>query len=110
MGPIYEQAKKQAVSGWIGMVPRKMVNSTTLRWLGTISCADTLLMITTLNDTHLLAWKLFGPFKSCVFLLAFGDRGECQPGSYVLLWPESNGSGQILQTTGTESHLQHSLQ
>ena len=56
-----KQAKKQAVSGWIGMVPRKMVHSTTLRLLGTISCTDTLLSITTINDTHLLAWKLFGP-------------------------------------------------
>ena len=32
----------------------------TLRLWGTISYTDTLSMITTIHDTHLLAWKLFG--------------------------------------------------
>ena len=38
---------------------RKMGNFTTLRLWGNISYTDTLSTITTINDTHLLAWKLF---------------------------------------------------
>ena len=39
---------------------KKMGNFTTLRLWGTISYTNTLSMITTINNTHLLAWKLFG--------------------------------------------------
>ena len=37
-----------------------MGNFTTLRLWGTISYTDTLSTITTINNTHILAWELFG--------------------------------------------------
>ena len=35
-------------------------NFITLKLWATISCIDTALMITAINDTHQLVWKLFG--------------------------------------------------
>ena len=48
------------MSGWMGMETAKKPNSIILKWLETTSCTATLLMITTINDTHLSVWRLFG--------------------------------------------------
>ena len=49
------------MSGWMGVETAKETNSIILKWLETTSCTDTPLMTTTINDTHLLVWRLFGP-------------------------------------------------
>ena len=55
------------MSGWIVMGLKKQ-NSTILKWWETTSYTDTLLMTTTINDTHLLAWTW--PNHVFAFLLA----------------------------------------
>ena len=60
MGPINVVARRQLVSGWMGVETAKNSNSIILKWLETTSCTATLLMITTINDTHLSVWRLFG--------------------------------------------------
>ena len=39
---------------------KKQQNSTILKWWEITSYTNTLLTTTTINDTHLLAWRLFG--------------------------------------------------
>ena len=48
------------MSGWMGVETAKKPNSIILKWLETTSCTTTPLMITTINDTHLSVWRLFG--------------------------------------------------
>ena len=48
------------MSGWVGVEMAKKPNSIILKWLETTSCTDTLSVTTTINDTHLLVWRLFG--------------------------------------------------
>ena len=48
------------MSGWMGVEMAKKPNSIILKWLETASCTDTLSMTTTINNTHLLVWRLFG--------------------------------------------------
>ena len=48
------------MSGWMGVETAKKPNSIVLKWLETTSCTATPLMITTINDTHLSVWRLFG--------------------------------------------------
>ena len=48
------------MSGWMGVEMAKKPKSIILKWLETTSCIDTLLMTITINDTHLLVWRLFG--------------------------------------------------
>ena len=60
MGPINVVARRQLGSGWMGVETAKKSNSIILKWFGTTSCTATLLMITTINDTHLSVWRLFG--------------------------------------------------
>ena len=48
------------MSGWIVMGPKNQQNSTILKRWEITSYTDTLSMTTTINDTHLLAWRLFG--------------------------------------------------
>ena len=47
------------MSEWMGVEIAKQ-HSTILKWWVTTSCTDTQLMITTINDTHLSVWRLFG--------------------------------------------------
>ena len=61
MGPINAVARRQLVSGWMGVEMAKKTNSIILKWLETTSCTDTPSMTTTINETHLLVWRLFGP-------------------------------------------------
>ena len=60
MGPTSEVGRRHVVSGWIVTGPKQKQNSTILKWWEITSYTDTLLMTTTINDTHLLAWRLFG--------------------------------------------------
>ena len=60
MGPINAVARRQLVSGGMGVEMAKK-NSIILKWLETTSCTDTPSMTTTINDTRLLVWRLFGP-------------------------------------------------
>ena len=48
------------MSWWMGVEMAKKPNSIILKWLETTSCTDTPLTTTTLNNTHLLVWRLFG--------------------------------------------------
>ena len=48
------------MSAWMGVETAKKPNSIILKWLETTSCTDTLSMTTTINNTHLLDWRLFG--------------------------------------------------
>ena len=59
MGPINVVARRQLVSGLMGVETAKKPNSIILKWLETTSCTDTLSMTTTINNTHLLVWRLF---------------------------------------------------
>ena len=60
MGPTYDVGWRHVVSGWIVMGLKKQQHSTILKWWETTSYTETLSMTTTINDTHLLAWRLFG--------------------------------------------------
>ena len=53
-------ARRQLMSGWMGVETAKKTNSIILKWLETTSCTDTPSTTTTINDTHLLVWRLFG--------------------------------------------------
>ena len=57
------------MSGWMALEIAKKQHSTILKWWETTSCTTTQLMITTINNTHLSVWRLFGqqnigPIKS----------------------------------------------
>ena len=60
MRPINIVARRQLVSGSMGVETAKNPNSIILKWLETTSCTNTLSTTTTINDTHLLVWRLFG--------------------------------------------------
>ena len=47
------------MSGWVVMGLKKQHNSTIPKWWETTSYTDSLSTTTTINDTHLLAWRLF---------------------------------------------------
>ena len=48
------------MSGWMGVETAKKTNTIILKWLKTTSCTNTPSMTTTINETHLLVWRLFG--------------------------------------------------
>ena len=60
MGPINAVGSRQLVSGWMGVETAKNTNSIIPKWLETTFCTDTPSTTTTINDTHLLVWRLFG--------------------------------------------------
>ena len=75
MGPTSEVGRRHVVSGWIVMGPRKQQNSTILKWWEITSYTNILSTTKTINDTRLLAWRLFGvpstgPTMCVSFLLA----------------------------------------
>ena len=49
------------MSGLMGVEMAKKINSIILKWLETTSCTNTPSMTTTINNTNLLVWRLFGP-------------------------------------------------
>ena len=52
---------KETTCEWVyGSGTAKKPTSIILKWLETTSCTATPLMITTINDTHLSVWRLFG--------------------------------------------------
>ena len=65
------------MSGWMVMGLKKQQNSTILKWWETTSYTDTLSMTRTINDTHLLAWRLFGAQST--------DLTMCLPSCWLLL-------------------------
>ena len=55
------QSGKETCHEWVDSDrTKKQQNSTTLKWWAITSYTDTLSTTTTINDTHLLAWRLFG--------------------------------------------------
>ena len=67
-----QRSGKETTCEWVdGSGNRQKSNSIILKWLETTSCTTTLLMITTINNTHLSVWRLFeqqsiGQIKSLV--------------------------------------------
>ena len=54
------QSEKETCHEWVDRDrTKKQQNSTILKWWETTSYIVTLLMTTTINDTHLLAWRYF---------------------------------------------------
>ena len=55
------QSGKETCHEWVDSDgTKKQQNLTILKWWEITSYIDTLSMTTTINDTHLLAWRLFG--------------------------------------------------
>ena len=84
------------MSGWMGVETAKKPNSIILKWLETTSCTDTLSMTTTINDTLLLVWRLFGQRST--------GQTESSASS------RTNWSDQFLQEIGQDINLQYALQ